>query len=137
MNIIQCTFCKKPFQSLGRRICNECLEQIDKDFITVRDYIYEHKQTNMDTVSEETGVSKQIIMYLLKEGRLILDDDSGGGGVLFCEVCKKPINSGRLCKDCKGKVASTMQQSVSARPAAAPKNEAATNFKATAKLKRK
>ena len=137
MNIIQCSFCKKPFQSLGRRICGTCLEQMDKDFIVVRDYIYEHKQTNMDKVSEETGVSKNTIFYLLKEGRLILDDESGGGGVLFCEACKKPINSGRLCKDCKSKVSSTMEKSMKTKGTAASHGSDQMNFKAAAKLQNK
>jgi len=135
MNIIQCTFCKKPFQTLGRKICGECLEQIDKDFITVRDYIYEHKNTDMDKVSEETGVSKQIILYLLKEGRLILDDESGGGGVLRCEVCKKPISSGRLCRDCKSKVSLTMQKNIDTRGSHPSRSSGEQNFKGSAKLK--
>jgi len=137
MNIIQCTFCKKPFQTLGRKICNECLEQIDKDFIVVRDYIYENKHSDMDTIAEETGVSKQIILYLLKEGRLILDDDAGGGGLLFCEVCRKPISSGRMCKDCKGKVASTMQRSIDTRGSVGSQNNSSGHFKSSAKLQNK
>ena len=113
MNIIQCTFCKKPFASIGGRVCPACLEKIDKDFITVRDYIYEHKHSNIDIISEETEVPKQIIIYLLKEGRLIIDSpDGGGNGVLFCEACKTPINTGRLCKDCMGKVATTIDRSM-------------------------
>ena len=133
MNIIQCQFCKKPFQSLGRRICPNCLEQIDRDFITVRDYIYEHKVTDMDTVSEETGVSKQIILHLLKEGRLELGGGDSGGGVLQCEMCKKPITTGRLCRECMDKVSSTMQKNVDTKPSP-PKNDQA-NFKGTAKLR--
>ena len=118
MNIIQCSICKKPFQTLGGKICGNCLERIDKDFITVRDYIYEHKNANMDTVSEETEVPKQIILHLLKEGRLIIDDPDGESGLLTCEVCKKPINTGRMCKACQDKVSNTMQKSVSgAKPA--------------------
>ena len=114
MNIIQCSLCKKPFQSLGGKICNECLKNLDEQFIVVRDYIYEHKNTNMDVVAEETGIKKQIIMHLLKEGRLILDDASGtGGGLLTCEVCKKPINTGRMCDSCQSKVASSMQKNIS------------------------
>ena len=132
MNIMQCQFCKKPFQSLGRRICPSCLEQIDRDFITVRDYIYENKITDMDTVSEKTEVSKQIILHLLKEGRLELDGDSGSSGSLQCEVCRKPINSGRMCKDCKDKVSSTMQKNIETR-----NNSKNDNFKASAKLQSK
>jgi len=118
---------------LGRRICPDCLEQIDKDFLVVRDYIYEHKRADMDTVSEETGVSKQIILHLLKEGRLTLGDDSGGGGVLFCEACRKPISSGKLCQDCKDKVSNTMQRNIETYKSRA--NDA--NFKSSAKLQNK
>jgi len=125
--------CKKPFQSLGGRICGNCLERIDKDFITVRDYIYEHKKANMDTVSEETEVPKQIIMYLLKEGRLIIDDPESSG-LLLCEVCKKPISTGRMCKDCQGKVATTMQQNITARKAQTSANTAHSGLKGTAKV---
>ena len=114
MNIVQCTFCKKPFASLGGRVCPACMEQIDKDFITVREYIYENKHSNIDIIAKETEVSKQIIIHLLKEGRLVIDSPDGGGdGILFCEVCKKPINTGRMCKECMGKVAMTMDKSVS------------------------
>ena len=135
MNILQCKFCNRPFQSLGRRICPDCLEQIDRDFITVRDYIYENKVTDMDTVSEKTGVSKQIILHLLKEGRLEMDDTRGGGGPLVCEVCRKPITTGRMCKDCMAKVSSTMQKSIGGQPGGSRDDPA--NFKAAAKLNNK
>jgi len=132
VNIIQCSICKKPFQSFGGRICGNCLERIDKDFITVRDYIYEHKNAHIDTVSEETEVPKQIIMHLLKEGRLIIDDP-GGSGMLLCEVCKKPINTGRMCKDCKDRVANTMQHNIKTKPPETRSKEA-MNIKGSAKL---
>jgi len=87
------------------------MEQIDKDFITVRDYIYETKHANIDKIAKETEVSKQIIVHLLKEGRLIIDSPDGDG-LLVCEMCRKPINTGRLCKECTGKVSSSMDKNV-------------------------
>jgi len=135
VNIIQCSICKKPFQSFGGRICGNCLEKIDKDFITVRDYIYENKHADIDTVAEETGVQRQIIIHLLKEGRLIIEDPEGGGSVLFCEVCKKPINTGRMCNACKEKVSMTMQKNVvSPKSGDQQKRDAQQSIK-TAKLK--
>ena len=133
-NIIQCSICKKPFQSYGGRICGNCLEKIDKDFIIVRDYIYDHKRADMDTVSEETGVPKQIIMHLLKEGRLVIDDPDEKGGVLFCEVCKKPISTGRMCKDCKEKVATTMQKNISSPRPGDPNKSGSHPARGSAKL---
>jgi predicted amidophosphoribosyltransferase len=137
MNIIQCSFCKKPFQTLGGKICPACLERIDKDFITVRDYIYDNKSADIDTVSEDTEVPKQIIMHLLKEGRLIIGGPEGeGGGVLFCEICKKPINTGRMCDSCKEKVATKMQKSVSGSSPAPPRKNDEPSIKGSAKLNR-
>ena len=133
MNIIQCQFCKRPFASVVGRICPECLEKIDLDFITVRDYIYDNAHANIDKISEETEVSKQIIIHLLKEGRLIIDGPDGGGGVLSCEMCKKPINTGKLCPECMGKVASSMDKSVSS--SKKPISKAPTqNLKGSAKI---
>ena len=132
MNIIQCTFCKKPFTSIGGKICPDCLEQIDKDFITVRDYIYEHKHSNIDKIAEETEVKKQVIIHLLKEGRLIIDSPDGDG-LLLCEACKKPINTGRMCKECMGQVTSTMDKNVTTnkKPAAKAPEQ---NIKGSAKI---
>ena len=138
MNIIQCSFCKKPFQSFGGKICGNCLEKIDKDFVIVRDYIYENKHADMDKVSEETEVPKQIILHLLKEGRLIIDDpESGKGRLLLCEVCKKPISTGRMCKDCKSSVAATMQKNIEIRSSPEYRKNAELNFKAAAKVQSK
>ena len=133
MNIIQCQYCKKPFASISGRICPACLEQIDKDFITVRDYIYENKHSNIDKIAEETEVKKTIIIHLLKEGRLIIDGPDGGGGVLACEVCKKPINTGRMCKECMGSVASKIDKTVSSSKKSEPQRDV-QNLKSSAKI---
>ncbi|MCL2126045.1 MAG: hypothetical protein FWH33_09040 [Oscillospiraceae bacterium] len=121
MNIIQCKMCNKPFQSLGSRTCPDCLDKIDRDFITVRDYIYDNPNASskIDKVSEETGVERAVILHLLREGRLILDNPDSDG-LLFCELCKTPINTGRMCKDCKGKVANTMSKSLEGSKPAQP-----------------
>ena len=104
--------CRKPFDSISGKICPECLRKIDKDFVKVRDYIYEHKRTDVDTVSEETEVEKAVILYLIKEGRITLSGAGSGEGALLCEVCKKPITSGRMCASCMEKLSATMQKSV-------------------------
>jgi len=137
MDIIQCQFCKKPFGSFGGRVCPDCNEKIDRDFITVRDYIYEHKHSSIDEIAEETEVSKQIILHLLKEGRLTIDGpDGSGGGLLTCEVCKKPINSGRMCKGCMEKVASTMSRHVAGERQSGSRGPGG-NLKSSAKIGQK
>ena len=136
MNIITCSMCKRPFQSVGGRICGDCLKKIDEDFITVRDYIYENKHSDVDKVSEETGVRKQTIIYLLKEGRLVIEGPEGdSGGVLHCEMCKKPISTGRLCKSCNDKVSKTINKSMDAMKLQGHKGGDPASNKASAKMK--
>ena len=123
MTILQCKICRKPFQSLGGRTCTDCLNKIDLDFITVRDYIYDNPDSKMDKICEDTGVEKSVILQLLREGRLILDNPDSEG-LLTCDICKKPINTGRMCKECKDKVASTITRTaVGDRPPEPPKKE--------------
>ena len=111
MNIIQCKICNKLFQPISGNICPSCVNKIDRDFITVRDYIYDNPNSRIDEVSEETGVDKATILQLLKEGRLTLDSPDTDG-MLLCDICKKPISTGRMCKECKEKIASTMTKSI-------------------------
>jgi hypothetical protein len=87
------------------------MEQMSIDFRVVRDYIYESKKTNIDVVAKETGVAKQKIHFLLKEGWLTLDE-SEVVGMLTCEGCKKPIFTGRFCDECKANYSSAMQKSI-------------------------
>ena len=133
MNIIQCRLCKKPFQSLGGTTCPECLEKIDRDFITVRDYIYENPNSNMEKISEDTEVDKAIILHLLKEGRLSLETPDSEG-LLTCYICKKPISSGRMCTECKGKVAATMTKSTGGSPSPQPEKKDLKASKHNAKM---
>jgi hypothetical protein len=92
------------------------------DYKVVRDYVYENKNTNVDYVSRETGVSKQTILFLLKEGWLTLDE-STGGNFLMCEVCKKPIATSRFCDKCKDSVSSAMQKSIEKEEPVKPKDD--------------
>jgi len=90
--------------------------KMDQDFILIREYLYDHDGAGIEEVSEATGVTRKTIMYLLKEERLLVGDENGnnGGGILKCEACKKPINTGRMCAGCKKEIASALNESVSA-----------------------
>ena len=132
MNIIQCSLCKKPFQSYGRKECTNCLEEMDTHFVTVRDYLDENPGAGVDKVAEATEVPKKFILFLIKEGRLIMGGGKSGGGGLICEVCKKPIDEGKICPKCKHALASVMDKSTQKKPAEPVAKE--ENFKGTAKI---
>ena len=140
MEVRQCDFCRMPYQSTGKKICGDCLLKLDEDFIEIREYLWEHDRAGVEEVSEATGVSRKSILYLLKEERLIVGDENGQGcGILTCESCRKPINTGRMCADCKKEVLSAIQESVStvSRPRRRPEVMEEETIKGIAKLQLK
>ncbi|MDR1588985.1 MAG: hypothetical protein LBS51_02205 [Oscillospiraceae bacterium] len=87
---------------MGGKICNVCLDRIEKDLTLIRDYLdSDQKSRTIEDVERRTGVSKEIIIHLLKEGRISIDDPSGG--TLCCGLCGKAISTGRFCEACKNK----------------------------------
>lgn len=111
--ILQCRFCNMPFQSLGGKICPNCLDQIDLDFTTIRDYLYEHPGVfDIDRISEETEVKKKFILHLIEEKRLTFSTPEGG--VFSCRICHRPIEEGTMCDDCKGSLSITLGSTISA-----------------------
>jgi len=140
MEVKQCDFCRMPHQSLGSRICGDCLKKLDEDFIKVREYLYENDRASIEEVSEATGVSRKTILYLLKEERLIVGDENGSGvGILTCETCRKPINTGRICAGCKKEVLSAIQENVAVvrRPKEIKREVEEESIKGVAKLQLK
>ena len=126
--ILQCRFCNMPFQSLGGKICNNCLDQIDLDFAEIRDYIYENPgELSIDRICEETGIKKKTILYLIDEKRLTFSTPEGG--VFSCNVCHKPIPEGTMCDDCKNELSLTLGAAITNTPVK-------IENKKTAKLKR-
>ena len=116
--IIQCKFCNMPFQSLGGKLCNNCLDQIDLDFTVIRDYLYEHPgAVNIDRICEDTGIKKRVILYLIDEKRLTISTPEGG--VFTCNICHKPINEGNMCDDCKNSLSQTLGAAIINSPAPA------------------
>jgi hypothetical protein len=83
-------------------VCVECLDRVEKDLTIVRDYL--DNNTDHRTVGDivdNTGVSRKVIMHLLREGRISIDDPSGG--TLSCGLCGTPIETGRFCEKCRNK----------------------------------
>ena len=137
MEIIQCIYCRKPFQSYGSNLCTTCMELTDECFIKVRDYLDECPNADMYTVSYETEVSVKMITFLLKEGRLLISAENTGNISLFCESCKRPIRTGRLCDACREGISKTMQEKVGSATVAPKKDteaEKAEKYKGVAKI---
>ena len=96
-DVKQCKECKKLFYSFGSSFCPDCVEEIEKGFDRVKDYIYDHPKANVVEISQETNVSEKRILGYLKEGRLTIDENNG---LLLCEECGRSIPTGRYCSGC-------------------------------------
>lgn len=106
MNLIKCKICREPFHSYGSTVCPVCMEQLDKDFFVVRDYIYDNPhQASVEQIAEATGINEKHIVHLLEDERLTISGGLSGAGLgagLKCRVCGRSISSGTLCESCTG-----------------------------------
>lgn len=119
-NFKQCKFCEKLFQSFGGSICHNCLEQIDEDFVAIRDYLYDQPgNIGVEAIHEGTQVPRNIILHLIKEKRLTISDPSTSS--VTCEVCKRPISSGTMCQACMKTLFNKLQSTLPEPPEAKQK----------------
>ena len=121
MEITQCIYCRKPFQSYGSKLCLTCVALTDECFVKIRDFLDEYPNADMYTVSEATEVPVKMILHLLKEGRLLIGADNTGNILLTCESCKRPINTGRLCEQCRKEIVKSFQEKIGSASVAPPK----------------
>lgn len=103
MALSKCDYCGKPFNSMGSKVCSDCMQRLDEAFIIIRKYIYQNSvKTDFTAIIENTGVSEKILSYLMNQGRVNIDNTSGKGGK--CRVCGSETQSGVLCEQCKQKL---------------------------------
>lgn len=102
MNFINCRKCGKLFTTVDSQICPECVKKAEEKFLEVKKFINENPSKNIAQVSEETEVPVRQIQQWVREEKLLFSKDSGV--MIECENCGKPIQTGRFCKECKGKM---------------------------------
>lgn len=90
--------CKKLFQSYGGSICPNCMDEMDKAFRKVRDYIYDHPQADIVEITQNTGVPEKWIFDFLKEERL---EFTTGSTMLSCEQCGARYNPEGIVKSAR------------------------------------
>ena len=95
------------FKGLGEYQCEDCGELAYDDYGKVRAYIEEHKGATAFQIEEAIGVSQKTIRRLLRDGRLEVAE--GSRTFLHCELCDKPIRSGRFCPECETKMHRSME----------------------------
>jgi len=102
LNMSNCPRCGRLFVRKFHRICQHCINEIEQQYETVRNYLKEHPGATITEVSEETGVSVQQITKFIREGRLSIKDSPNMS--YPCESCGALIREGNLCGTCRQKL---------------------------------
>ena len=111
-----CPVCGGLFRYVSRNICPSCIEVEEKEFDTVRRYIWDHKGVRIMEVSEATGVSEDKIIRFLKDGRLLAKGLIVDG--LACDRCGKPISEGKMCEACRAEISQEIHRKLGDKGAA-------------------
>lgn len=99
MNVKNCVRCGKIFNYMGKALCPKCIDDDERDFLTVKQYLWDNPGASIADISEATEVDEKKIIIYLREGRLQLTPGQTGI-ILRCERCETIIYSGRYCDDC-------------------------------------
>lgn len=109
MNLKNCSRCKRIFStSSDTTVCQNCIKRDEEEFKKVREYLRENRGADINTVSEETGVTTKVITKYLKEGRLEVSE--GISSFLRCEKCGVSIRTGRYCNECSRKISRSLKR---------------------------
>ena len=106
MAVANCKRCGRIYNRVRRDICVNCIGDEDKAFQTVRKYLREHRDATMENVVESTGVELDLIVDMIRDGRIILRDNPNL--TYECDRCGKPTQSGRYCTTCTQELASNL-----------------------------
>jgi uncharacterized protein len=109
MDISNCKRCGMIFQSMGKNICNSCLEIEEQEFEALRKYLNENPGASISNISQELEMPSAKILRFIREGRIELLSGNGTEELL-CSSCGKSIQSGRFCEPCRQKLTQKLHQ---------------------------
>ncbi len=103
MALSRCEYCGNAFNSFGSKICRNCTKELDEAYLKVRKFIYQNPdKANFALIVENTEVSEKQLTYLIKQGKINIDNKMGIGN--RCRACGAETSAGPLCEQCRMKV---------------------------------
>jgi predicted amidophosphoribosyltransferase len=118
MKLANCPRCRRPFVNMGRNLCPVCIDQEDKAFDTIREYLDKKPGASLYQICFDTGIDEGVVISLIQRGKLrsverrlthkcarcgtevlIVDGD-------FCERCQRELQSkvSRAIRDLSSKM---------------------------------
>lgn len=100
MSVEVCERCHQLFHKTIRNICPNCVKEEEEAYLQVYKYLKRNKKlSDIRTISKNTGVSTDLIIHFLQEGRIHVGEESTL--TYPCRECGAPIHSGAYCYDCQ------------------------------------
>lgn len=113
--LTNCRKCGKLYHKVDRTpICPDCAKKLEDKFQKVKEYIQEHEEANVISVSREMDVSVEQIKKWVREERLFFADAASAG--IECLMCGVPIAQGKYCAKCKEEMANRLDSAYQKAP---------------------
>lgn len=111
MNVRNCRKCGRIFNYVvGPIVCPHCMEEQEKVFQQVKEYVSAHYGADIAEVSRECEVEPSQIRQWIREDRLQFADDSPIR--IPCEKCGVMIRSGRFCDKCRASMTNEFREAM-------------------------
>ena len=103
-SLVVCTECSgvMRYKGAGTYVCEKCGHEEMNDYGIVRQFLEKRGPSNVFEISAGTGLSRSVIVGLLKEGRLEVAKSSTTG--LVCMRCGLQIRHGEYCSRCQAEL---------------------------------
>jgi flagellar operon protein (TIGR03826 family) len=102
MNLVYCPRCDKLYAKTIRDVCNNCHNQLEKEYERCAEYLRQHKGLNIQQLSDDTEISVKQITRWIREGRISLYNAPNMS--YPCESCGTLIRENPICDSCRSRL---------------------------------
>lgn len=110
MNLDNCPRCGLLFVKNLMGLCSACIKELEHEYEICVNYLRENKGTNIQELSDATGISIKEITRFIREGRISI---ANAPNMMYpCEVCGTLIRDGHMCDSCRSKLRKDLTNAV-------------------------
>ncbi|WP_256759122.1 flagellar protein [Cohnella sp. WQ 127256] len=111
MDLSYCPKCGKLFSRNFRDVCNNCHQELEKEYEKCVEHLRKNKGLDIQQLSEEMEVSIKQITRWIREGRISLLNAPNMS--YPCESCGILIRENHLCESCKKRLQKDVKNATS------------------------
>jgi len=91
-------------------LCQSCIKELEHEYEICVNYLRENKGTNIQELSDATGISIKEITRFIREGRISI---ANAPNMMYpCEVCGTLIRDGHMCDSCRSRLRKDLTNAV-------------------------